>query len=295
MVQLNENYPNRPNVSVLGASAHETSEIMVYEHPLFGKVRMFIKNGKAWFCGMDIAASLQYSNTRDAIARHCKSQGVVIHDTPTNSGIQQMKFISEGNIYRLTAKSQMPKADEFESWIFDDVVPSVINTGSYSFQPQLPNFNNPAESARAWADQYEKNQMLSLEVKKKEEEKQAIIEETKPAVVFAECVKSAPTNILVRDLAKLITQNGYKIGEIRLYDWMVENKYLICKKRWSKSQQKDVNDYMPTQRTSEMGLFFVSERTITNCGNPTFIKHTCYVTGKGQIYFLNKFKALIGA
>lgn len=52
MVQLNENYPNRPNVSVLGASAHETSEIMVYEHPLFGKVRMFIKNGRAWFCGM---------------------------------------------------------------------------------------------------------------------------------------------------------------------------------------------------------------------------------------------------
>jgi prophage antirepressor-like protein len=296
MAQLNGNYLNGTNIAVLGTSAHETSEIMVYEHPLFGKVRMFIKNEKAWFCGMDIATSLQYSNTRDAIARHCKSQGVVIHDVIDSMGrTQQMKFISEGNIYRLTAKSQMPKADEFESWIFDDVVPSVINTGSYSLQPQLPNFNNPAESARAWADQYEKNQMLSLEVKKKEEEKQAIIEETKPAVVFTECVKSAPTNILVRDLAKLITQNGYKIGEIRLYDWMVENKYLICKKRWSKSQQKDVNDYMPTQRASEMGLFFVSERTITNCGNPTFIKHTCYVTGKGQVYFLNKFKALIGA
>lgn len=305
MVQLNENYPNRPNVSVLGASAHETSEIMVYEHPLFGKVRMFIKNGKAWFCGMDIATSLKYANPSKAITDHCKSASITIREVGVQTGMKAdgtpaiqtkaMKFISEGNIYRLTAKSQMPKADEFESWIFDDVVPSVINTGSYSLQPQLPNFNNPAESARAWADQYEKNQMLSLEVKKKEEEKQAIIEETKPAVVFAECVKSAPTNILVRDLAKLITQNGYKIGEIRLYDWMVENKYLICKKRWSKSQQKDVNDYMPTQRTSEMGLFFVSERTITNCGNPTFIKHACYVTGKGQIYFLNKFKALIGA
>lgn len=295
MAQLNGNYLNGTNIAVLGTSAHETSEIMVYEHPLFGKVRMFVENGKSWFCATDIATSLQYANPRKAILDHCKSMGVTIRDTPTNSGTQQMKFISEGNIYRLTAKSQMPKADEFESWIFDDVVPSVINTGCYSLQPQLPNFNNPAESARAWADQYEKNQMLSLEVKKKEEEKQAIIEETKPAVVFAECVKSAPTNILVRDLAKLITQNGYKIGEIRLYDWMVENKYLICKKRWSKSQQKDVNDYMPTQRTSEMGLFFVSERTITNCGNPTFIKHTCYVTGKGQIYFLNKFKALIGA
>ena len=68
MAQLNGNYLNGTNIAVLGTSAHETSEIMVYEHPLFGKVRMFIKNEKAWFCGMDIATSLQYSNTRDAFA-----------------------------------------------------------------------------------------------------------------------------------------------------------------------------------------------------------------------------------
>lgn len=140
-----------------------------------------------------------------------------------------------------------------------------------------------------------KNQMLSLEVQKKEEEKQAIIEETKPAVVFAECVKSAPTNILVRDLAKLITQNGYAIGEQRLYDWLVENKYLIRHKRWSKSKNKYLFDYTPTQRAAEMYLFFVTENAITQGGNPTFIKHTCYVTGKGQVYFLNKFKTLIEA
>lgn len=285
MAQLNGNYLNGKSVAILGTSAHETSEIMAYEHPLFGKVRMFVENGKSWFCATDIATSLQYANPRKAIIDHCKSQGVTIRDTPTNSGIQQMKFISEGNIYRLTAKSQMPKADEFESWIFDDVVPSVINTGSYSLQPQLPNFNNPAESARAWADQYEKNQMLSLEVKKKEEEKQAIIEETKPAVIFKDCVTGAATNILVGDLAKLITQNGYNIGEIRLYDWMVENKYLIRKQRYSKSKDKYINDYMPTQRAAEMGLFFVKERPILSGDSPIFIKHTCYVTGKGQVYF----------
>jgi prophage antirepressor-like protein len=143
---------------------------MVYEHPLFGKVRMFVENGKTWFCGTDIATSLGYSNPRDAIVRHCKSHGVVNHDVIDSMGrIQQMKFISEGNIYRLTAKSQMPKADEFESWIFDDIVPSVINTGGYSVQPQLPNFNNPAEAARAWADQYEKNQTLALEVQQQQE------------------------------------------------------------------------------------------------------------------------------
>lgn len=138
----------------------------------------------------------------------------------------------------------------------------------------------------------EEKERLALEVQKKEEEKQAIIEETKPAVVFTECIKNASTNILIRDLAKLITQNGYTIGEYRLYDWLVENKYLIRHKRWSRSKNKYLFDYTPTQRAAEMKLFFVTENAIMQGGNPTFIKHTCCVTGKGQVYFLNKFKSL---
>ena len=138
----------------------------------------------------------------------------------------------------------------------------------------------------------EEKERLALEVQKKEEEKQAIIEETKPAVVFTECVKNASTNILIRDLAKLITQNGYTIGEYRLYDWLVENKYLIRHKRWSRSKNKYLFDYTPTQRAAEMKLFFVTENAIMQGGNPTFIKHTCCVTGTGQVYFLNKFKSL---
>lgn len=138
----------------------------------------------------------------------------------------------------------------------------------------------------------EEKERLALEVQKKEEEKQAIIEETKPAVVFTECVKNASTNILIRDLAKLITQNGYTIGEYRLYDWLVENKYLIRHKRWSRSKNKYLFDYTPTQRAAEMKLFFVTENAIMQGGNPTFIKHTCCVTGKGQVYFLNRFKSL---
>lgn len=139
MLQPNEIYLNGNNSTVQIASAHEMSKVMVYEHPLFGKVRMYVENGKSWFCATDIATSLGYSNPRDAIVRRCKSHGVVNHDVIDSMGrTQQMKFISEGNIYRLTAKSQMPRADEFENWIFDEIVPSVVNTGSYSVQPQTP-------------------------------------------------------------------------------------------------------------------------------------------------------------
>lgn len=125
-----ENLPTSNSVNA--SNVNHTSEIKAYNHPLFGNVRMFVNNGKPWFCATDIATSLGYSNPRKAILDHCKSQGVTIRDTPTNSGIQQMKYINEGNIYRLTAKSQLPKAEDFESWIFDDLVPTVINTGSYS-------------------------------------------------------------------------------------------------------------------------------------------------------------------
>lgn len=167
MRHLNENYSYSNNSAVLSTLAHETSKVKVYEHPLFGKVRMFVQDGKTWFCGTDIATSLGYSNSRDAIARHCKSNGVVIHDVIDSLGrTQQMKFINEGNIYRLTAKSQMPKADEFESWIFDDVVPSVINTGSYSIQSQ---YNIPQSFSEAL--------QLAADQAKQIEEQQKVIEQ----------------------------------------------------------------------------------------------------------------------
>lgn len=117
-------------------------------------------------------------------------------------------------------------------------------------------------------------------------------EEAKPAIIFTESVKVCNTYILIRDLAKIITQNGYKIGERRLYEWMVENNYLIKNKRWSKTNNRYVFYYTPTQSATERQLFWVSERPITNPGQQPFMSFTCYVTGEGQVFFVNKFKNL---
>ena len=143
---------------------------------------------------------------------------------------------------------------------------------------------------------------LATQLKSEREEKQKIVlenqslkelnESQRPAAIFTESVKISNTNILISDLAKLITQNGHKIGEIRLYEWMVDNGYLIRRKRWSNSKQKHENYYTPTQRAAEMKLFWVSERIISNPGHPQFTKFTCYVTGEGQVYFINKFNKL---
>ena len=118
---------------------------------------MFVRYGKIWFCGLDAASSLQYSNPLKALLEHCKPSSVMMREV----GDDIMEFINERSMYRLIYKSPFPPmADEFERWIFDYIVPSATNTGSYYAQVRLPNFNNPAESARAWADEYERNQAL---------------------------------------------------------------------------------------------------------------------------------------
>lgn len=242
------------DLASIALKAREANEVHVYEHPLFGKIRMFLQNGKTWFCGTDIATSLGYSNTRDAIVRHCKSQGVVIHDTPTNSGVQQMKFISEGNVYRLTAKSQMPKADEFESWIFDDIVPSVMQKGSYSIQQSIPNFNNPAEAARAWADQYERAQALVLEKRHLEvenEQNRLIIKEqtvelnqAAPKVEYYDNTLSSTGYLTVNMIAACLGISDVKLNKL-LCLWGIQYKESKVYYLYSKYRNKGYTVHRP--------------------------------------------------
>lgn len=95
----------------------------------FGDIRTAEIDGKPYFVGTDVAKALGYNNPRDAVSRHCK--GVVKRDTPTSSGIQSMSYINEGDLYRLIMKSKLPSAEKFESWVMDEVLPTIRKTGSY--------------------------------------------------------------------------------------------------------------------------------------------------------------------
>lgn len=112
------------------------------------------------------------------------------------------------------------------------------------------------------------------------EQQKAKIEEDRPKTIFADAVATSKTSILIGDLAKLICQNGYQIGQKRLFEWMRENGYLI-KSGSSKN--------MPTQRYVEQGLFEIKESSVQNPDGSVRITKTTKVTGKGQIYFVNKF------
>ena len=122
------------------------NEIQVFNNAQFGNVRVIVENGKTLFCATDVAKCLGYgSNPQDAVRRHCREDGCVNRAVIDSMGrTQQAKFINEGNLYRLVAHSELPSAEQFESWVFDEVLPSIRKTGSYTV-PQV----KPADVSKA--------------------------------------------------------------------------------------------------------------------------------------------------
>ena len=111
------------------------NQMEIFKNPEFGTIRTFEQDGKVLFCGKDIAKALGYQRTADAITAHCK--GVCVLPTPSNGGIQRMKFIPEGDVYRLIVHSKLPSAERFERWVFDEVLPSIRKHGAYITREKL--------------------------------------------------------------------------------------------------------------------------------------------------------------
>lgn len=246
--------------------------LQIFNSEEFGEIRTITKDSKTYFAGSDVAKALGYAIPHKAVQTHCK--GVLKWNIPTNSGNQDILFITEGDIYRLIMKSKLPKAEEFERWVMEEVLPSIRKNGGYiAGQETLSD-----EELMAKALLVANNKIAERD--KIIEQKQARIEQMKPKEIFADAVATSHTSILVGDLAKLICQNGYQIGQKRLFDWLRANGYLI----------KSGGSYnMPTQRYVEQGLFEIKESNLVNPDGSVRITKTTKVTGKGQVYFVNKF------
>lgn len=242
--------------------------LKVFENSEFGQVRTIFEDGRVLFCGSDVARALGYSNTRDAISKHCK--GVVKRDTLTNGGEQETSFIPEGDVYRLIIRSKLPSAQRFERWVFDEVLPTLRQTGSYVLQrPDSYMIDDPIERAKRWIE--EAQERLALQAK---------VEADAPKVLFADAVATSKDSCLVGQLAKVLRQNGYNIGQNRLFDYLRNEGYL-CK--------SGENRNMPTQRSIDAGWFEIKEGTLYNLDGTVRITRTPKVTNKGQIFFVNKF------
>lgn len=121
-------------------------ELQTFENHEFGKIRTILDpNGNNLFCGIDVAKALGYSDATNALKQHCKKDGVVFHHLVDSLGRKQhTKFITEGNLYRLILRSNLPSAERFEKWVVETVLPTIRKHGAY-ITPETLNeiLNNP--------------------------------------------------------------------------------------------------------------------------------------------------------
>ena len=237
----------------------------------FGSVRTIEENGKILFCGSDVAKALGYRRPKDAITAHCK--GAVKRRLLTNGGVQEMKMISEGDVYRLISHSRLPSAEKFESWIFDDVLPTIRRTGGY-----VSNEEMFIENYLPFLDEPYKNLFrLQMTFISKLNER---IRKDKPLVDFALHVADSEDLIDMNAMAKLAADEHFKIGRTRLFRWLKYMGVLMA-------------NNLPYQQFIDRGYFAVKESVFEVDGMKKTYQQTL-VTGKGQRFVINLLKKYYG-
>ena len=253
----------------------DNNALKVFNNKDFGDVRMLSEQNAVWFCGSDVAKALGYGKPNNAVATHCRctlKRGIPHPQSPERT--MNVVFISEGDVYRLIARSKLPSAEKFERWVFDEVLPSIRKHGAYLTDEATDKlFQDPDTFARlavAWRDEARLRR-----------EAEAKIEADKPKVLLADSITESKTDILIGELAKILKQNGVKTGQNRLFERLRQDGYLVSR------EGLDYN--MPTQKSMELGLMRVKEGTFTGHSNNAYVTKTVRITGKGQLYFVNKY------
>ncbi|MFA1744550.1 phage antirepressor [Fusobacterium animalis] len=243
-------------------------------------VRGYIdEKGIAWLNLEDVAKGLGFTEksksgnivVRWRTVRQYLKDLKVIADSCDGVGKENLpEYIQENVFYKLCMKANNEVARKFQDRVCDEILPSIRKYGMYATDELLDNPDLIIKMATRLKEEKAKNKELEDKMK-----------EDKPKVLFAEAVSTAKNTILIREMAKLIKQNGIDMGEKRLFIWLRENGYLI---------KKIGTDYnMPTQRSMDLELFEIKESPVLHSSGEIEISKTPKITGKGQQYFLNIF------
>lgn len=191
------------------------NQLQIFKNSDFGQVRVVKKINQLWFGASDIAKALGYSNPRDAIVKHCSLDGVATYDIIDSLGrVQKMKFITEGNICRLFANSKLPNAKKFESWIFDDLVPSTLRNEGYLVIKKGDTPETLAERGQQVLQASVERLTKQLEKSKAEnEQNKALLEEWTPKVEFFNEAMDYGTTYSITKIAKGLGMGGRKLNK----------------------------------------------------------------------------------
>lgn len=231
------------------------------------EVRVVEQDGQPWFVGKDVAKILGYKNPQKAIRDHVDKEDRTVNESFTVNGTQPI-LVNESGLYALILSSKMPNARQFKHWVTSEVLPSIRKHGGYMNGQENMTPEELTLKAITW-----------LQSKINEQQKQ--LDMQAPKVLFADSVATAKTSILVGELAKILTNNGYKTGQNRLFKQLRDTGYL--------SSRKGAQWNMPTQKSIDQGLFEIKESNHQQPDGTVRITLTPKVTGKGQQYFINKY------
>lgn len=249
------------------------TNIQIFSNPQFGEIRTLADEAnEPLFCLADLCAALGISNHRNVKAR-LDEDDVRLMDTTDNLGrTQQVIFVTESGMYDVILRSDAEKAKPFRRWVTSEVLPTIRKHGVYATPQTIDNLlADPDNAIKVFQTLKEERQLRQIA--------EAKIEADAPKVLFADAVVGSKSTCLIGELAKIISQNGYPIGQNRLFQWMRENGYLGKRGEYYN---------MPNQRYVGMGLFETKKRVHDENG-VLVTTQTTKVTGKGQAYFINKF------
>lgn len=249
----------------------DNSSVQTFSNTEFGNLDILMIDNKPYFPATKCAEILGYVNPRKAIIDHCK--GVTIRDSLSLGGKQPTKYIPEGDLYRLIVRSNLPSAERFEKWVFDEVLPSIRKHGVYVTPEKLVEFLATPESMIQIFTALHNEQQARIKAETK-------LNEAQPKITFANAVSQSNDSIQMGVFVKFLKQNGIDIGRTRLFKWLRDNDYLCS--------FGEVKNY-PTQYSMENKWFTVKESYYVDKSNELKLGFTTLVTPKGQQYFINKF------
>lgn len=246
-------------------------ELQIFNNEEFGEIRTAVVNNEPMFCLMDICKALGMSNPT-MVAQRLDEDELTKLNLGSRAG--ETNFITESGLYAVILRSDKPNAKKFRKWVTSEVLPSIRKNGGYIAGQETLSDEELLSKALMVAQRKidEKNELIAMQDSR--------IQEMRPKEIFADAVSASHTSILIGDLAKLICQNGFQIGQKRLFEWLRKNGYLI---------KNGSSRNMPQQRYVEQGLFEIKESNVQNPDGSVRITRTTKVTGKGQVYFVNKF------
>ena len=254
------------------------NEIQVFNNPQFGAVRTAGTADNPMFCLADVCQAIGITNARNVKSR-LDEEDVHLVDTPTAGGTQQITFVTESGLYDVIIRSDSEQAKPFRKWVTSEVLPSIRKHGMYATEATVESMLNDPENAILMLQAYQRERKERLAAQEQVEKLEAQAIEDNPKIIYADAVQGSTSSCLIGELAKMIAQNGYPIGEKRLFQWLRDNHYLCAYgERFNQ----------PYQQYIEQGLFTMKQNVFSVDGEMR-TRNTTKVTGKGQIYFINKF------